>query len=319
MNVTARFEEHRGIRCVLAEDAKWPSPANFYLIPQGSGFAMIDVGCGGPDGAGYLKAALAHWQLEPADCTKVVLSHAHPDHMGAMAWFLERSQPEVFIHQLDVKGATQPSHLNTTFDIPLAVAACTGHPGFEGLSGLDILDYFSGTGCWMGAAPGVAAVEEGDCLEIGDFCFEVLHTPGHSPGHIALFDREKGLLLPGDMVGAIPAWYTPASGGLMGYLASLDKLAAAEADWMLPAHGPVIHNPGEAVAWVRGKLMNRENKILEALGRGERSFMELNALLFPTPFVQFFPGCGILESHLQKLENEGRIERPAGNDRIVVC
>ena len=105
----------------------------------------------------------------------------------------------------------------------------------------------------------------------------------------------------------------------MGYLASLDKLAAAEADCLLPAHGPVIHNPGEAVAWVRDKLMQRQEKILVALGRRDHSFMELNAVLFPTPFVQFFPGCGILESHLQKLEKEGLIARQAGKDRIVLC
>jgi len=318
MERNVRFEEHNGILCVLAEDAKWPSPANFYIIPEDSGFAMIDVGCGGPDGAEYLKAALAHWQLKPTDCGQVVLSHAHPDHMGAMGWLLERARPKVFIHSLDVEGATNPPHLNATFDIPMITERCASLPGFEGLASFDILDYFAGTSCLMSGATHVEAMEEGDQLVLGTHVFEVVHTPGHSPGHIALFERDEGLLLPGDMVGAIPAWYTPASGGLMGYLASLDKLVTAEAECMLPAHGPVIHNPGETIAWVRSKLMQREEKILEALSRGERSFMELNAVLFPTPFVQFFPGCGILESHLQKLEIEGRIIRQEGNDRIVL-
>ena len=43
----------------------------------------------------------------------------------------------------------------------------------------------------MAAAPG-----EGDTLECGGYRFEVLHIPGHTPGSIALLDREHGLLLP---------------------------------------------------------------------------------------------------------------------------
>ncbi|MBW2614011.1 MAG: MBL fold metallo-hydrolase [Deltaproteobacteria bacterium] len=317
MKCKARFEEHGGVLCVIAEDPKWPSPANFYVIPHGNRFAMIDVGCGGSDGAGYLKDALTHWGLRPADCSHVVLSHSHPDHMGAIGWLLKHARPRVFIHGSDVKGAMDPSHLNATFDIPFAIKTCVPHPGFEGFAGLDILDYFNGTGCSMDRTLKVEAVEDGDRLALGEFVFEVMHTPGHSPGHIALHDREKGLLLPGDMVGAIPAWYTPASGGLKGYLESLDKLAAANARRMLPAHGPVIEDPGRSIEWVRGKLLEREKQILEILSNENQSFVELNAALFHSPFIQFFPGCGILESHLIKLEEEGRISRKDGNERIV--
>ncbi len=318
MTCKARFEEHDGVLCVLAEDPKWPSPANFYIIPQNGGFAMIDVGCGGSDGAKYLEEALNYWQLRPVDCHTVVLSHSHPDHMGAIGWFLKHAQPRVFMHRLDIKGAMDPPYLNVTFDIPFAIKTCVSHPGFEGFAGLDILDYLNGTGCLMSKASKLEAVEEGDRLTLGEYLFEVIHTPGHSPGHISLYDREKGLLLPGDMVGAIPAWYTPSSGGLKGYLESLDKFAAAGARFMLPAHGPIIKNPVEAIEWVRGKLLEREAKILEILGNGNQSFMELNAALFPTPVVQFFPGCGIIESHILKLEEEGRVSRRDGSGEIVL-
>lgn len=314
----ARFEEHEGVLCVLAEDAKWPSPANFYIIAQDGGFAMIDVGCGGPDGAQYLKEALNYWRLRPADCRTVVLSHSHPDHMGAIGWVLKHAQPRIYIHGLDAKGAMDPPHLNVTFDIPFAVKTCLSHPGFEGMADLDILDYLNSTGCSMSRALNVKAIEAGDRLTFGEYSFEVIHTPGHSPGHISLYDREKGLLLPGDMVGAIPAWYTPSSGGLKGYLESLDKLAATGACLMLPAHGPVINNPAEAIEWVRGKLLEREAKILDILSKGSQSFMELNAALFPAAAVQFFPGCGIIESHIIKLEAEGRVSRRDENGRIAL-
>jgi glyoxylase-like metal-dependent hydrolase (beta-lactamase superfamily II) len=309
MTCKARFEEHDGVLCVLAENPKWPSPANFYIIPQDSGFAMIDAGCGGSSGAGYLQEALKYWRLRPADCRTVVLSHSHPDHMGAIGWLLEYAQPKIFIHKLDAKSAMDPPYLNVTFDIPFAIRACSSHPGFEGFAGLDILDYLNSTGCMMSKASEVETVKEGDRLALGEYVFEVIHTPGHSPGHISLYERGKNLLLPGDMVGAIPAWYTPASGGFKGYLESLEKLEATGAHLMLPSHGPIINNPVEAIEWVRGKLLEREAKILEILGNQNQSFMELNEALFPTAVVQFFPGCGIIESHILKLEEEGLVSR----------
>ena len=319
MACKARFEEYDGVLCVLAEDIKWPNPANFYIIPRNSGYAMVDVGCGGSDGARYLEEALIHWRLRPADIRTVVLTHSHPDHMGAIGWLLKQAQPRVFIHKLDLKGAMDPSHLNVTFDIPFAVKTCVSQPGFEGFAGLDILDYLNGTGCRMSEASNLETVEAGVRLTLGEYRFEVIHTPGHSPGHISLYDREKRLLLPGDLVGAIPAWYTPAAGGLTGYLESLDKLAAAESRLMLPSHGSVITNPNKAIDWVRGQLLEREAKVLEILGNKKQSFMELNAALFPTPVVQFFPGCGIIESHLLKLEGEGRISRQDGKITRLEC
>jgi glyoxylase-like metal-dependent hydrolase (beta-lactamase superfamily II) len=319
MASSARFEEYDGVLCVLAEGIKWPNPANFYIFPHTGGYAMVDVGCGGSDGAEYLQEALNHWRLRPADCRTVVLTHSHPDHMGAIGWLLKQAQPGVFIHKLDFEGAMDPAHLNLTFDIPFAVKACLSQPGFEGFTGFDILDYLNGTGCRMSEASGLEIVEAGDRLTLGEYQFEVIHTPGHSPGHISLYDREKGLLLPGDLVGAIPAWYTPAAGGLTGYLESLDKLAATKPRRMLPSHGSAITNPNEAIDWVRGQLLGRESKILAIIGTSITSFMARNAALFPTPGVRFFPGCAIIESHLLKLEGEGRISRRNGKITGLAC
>jgi len=57
----------------------------------------------------------------------------------------------------------------------------------------------------MSAAESVEAITEGETVQLGDFFFEIVHTPGHSPGHISLFDRDRGLLLAGDLVGNSPA------------------------------------------------------------------------------------------------------------------
>ncbi len=87
----------------------------------------------------------------------------------------------------------------------------------------------------MSRADPDGSLEEGDIVRLGTYRFEVLHTPGHSPGHISLFDRDTGILFGGDLVGDIVAWYTPASGGVTGYLESLAKIKACQ-----PARHPAL-------------------------------------------------------------------------------
>lgn len=60
------------------------------------------------------------------------------------------------------------------------------------------------------------------------------------PDHISLFERQSSILLAGDLVGPSPAWYTPTSGGVIGYLESLAKLERLEADIILPAQGRLL-------------------------------------------------------------------------------
>jgi glyoxylase-like metal-dependent hydrolase (beta-lactamase superfamily II) len=49
-------------------------------------------------------------------------------------------------------------------------------------------------------APAGRLLEEGDVVDLGDRAFEVIHTPGHSPGGIALYERKTGILLSGDII-----------------------------------------------------------------------------------------------------------------------
>jgi glyoxylase-like metal-dependent hydrolase (beta-lactamase superfamily II) len=309
MDNQGSLQEIQGVFAIFAEDPKWPSPANLYAIADSHGFGMIDVGCGGEAGLQRLVAGLDHWDLELEALHTVVLSHAHPDHMGALAWVLERARPTVFIHELDRLSALDPGNLVETFDIPLAQKrwASTGQAG--PLAEFDLLSYFEGAGCSMCSAEKIRGIEEGDVLTMGDFAFEVVHTPGHSPGHISLFDRRSRILFPGDLVGPVPAWYTPTSGGVTGYLESLDKLEALNAELILPSHGDVIEQPADAIRRIGSMLLDRESALLELLSNGPCSFSELNQRSFANPSVQFFPGCGITESHLLKLERDGTIRR----------
>ena len=312
----SNFENIKGIGTIFAQDSNWPNPSNIFVVPDESGFSLIDAGCGGIPGIEHLVSGLRHWGLKLQHLHTVILSHAHPDHMGALGWILEETHPTVRIHHLEVDSALSPAGLEKTFDIPLAKKFWSSFEPGDDLQEFDLLKFFEDSGCAMSAAGQIEEIYGGDILALGDFVFEVLHTPGHSPGHISLFERNRRILLAGDLVGKGPAWYTPSSGGVIAYLDSLAKLDALNADIVLPSHGQIIETPLAAVEKVRQKLLERESLIRVMLNDGAQSAIQLTRTLFQNPLLHFFPGCAIIESHIIKLEKEGVIKRQG--HRIVL-
>ena len=311
------FQHDKGLMAILADDPTWPNPANIFIIPDDSGFILIDAGCGGEAGPAYLLEGLEHFGLSLPDLHTVVLSHSHPDHMGALSWIMEEANPRVMIHHRDLAGALNEQHLVDTFDIPLAKRRAAESPEEDKHQDFDLMEFFNAFGCSMGTVAEAEVFYEGDTLDLGAYKFEIYNTPGHSPGHVSLFDREKGLLLAGDMVGGSPAWYTPTSGGTIGYLNSLDTLKTLESNLILPSHGPVLDDPEAAILKIEKRLLDREAFVLEALAEGPKTFWELNAVLLRSPYLFFFPGCGITESHLIKLLAEERINEVEGGYSLV--
>lgn len=310
-----RYFERSGLSVIAPDNPMWPSPANVFIVRDKAGFAMIDAGCAGPGGADFLMAGLAHFDLPLESLHTVVLSHAHPDHMGGLSYMQEQVRPRVLLHQDDIVLARNPERLTDTFDIPLAQKRFAETPEGASFADFGLLAFFRDFGCAMPNGMDTSPLEEHDIVDLGKFSFRVLHTPGHAPGHISLLDEKTGILMAGDLVGKFPAWYTPTSGGVTGYLKSLDKLDSLNAKVIFPSHGPIIDDPKFGTDKIRQKLLDRERIVLEALNHGPRTFMEVLAALFREPALHFFPGCAVLESHLIKLETDGAIRRE--NKRIA--
>lgn len=87
-------------------------------------------------------------------------------------------------------------------------------------------------------------VEDGDTLDIGGIHLEVIHTPGHSPGHICIYMREGEVLFTGDHILGIGTTVIVASEGDMAqYIDSLRKLLSYPVRLICPAHGPLVREP----------------------------------------------------------------------------
>ena len=138
--------------------------------------------------------------------------------------------------------------------------------------------------------------------------WEVLHTPGHAPGHLCLFERSEGTLIVGDMVASIGTiLIEPRDGDMISYLDSLRRLEALSAKVALPAHGdPIVDPSARFRGYVAHRLM-REGAVLRGVVKSPgASLDELLPVVYSDAPPLLFPIAKLsLEAHLVKLVREG--------------
>jgi glyoxylase-like metal-dependent hydrolase (beta-lactamase superfamily II) len=114
-----------------------------------------------------------------------VASHTHFDHIGGHHEFAER-----WVHAAEATPLAQPSRGNTLVE---------PYVTYDVFDALPPVPHSSATYC-PNAAPATRLLADGDVVDLGDRVLSVIHTPGHSPGGIALFERSTGTLFSGDIV-----------------------------------------------------------------------------------------------------------------------
>jgi glyoxylase-like metal-dependent hydrolase (beta-lactamase superfamily II) len=163
------------------------------------------------------------------------------------------------------------------------------------------------------------SLEDGDELDLGEgIRLRAVHTPGHAPGHVVVHELSSGIAHAGDMVaGEGTILIDPDDAGDMEqYLGSLRRLGELATRALVPAHGPVLHDPqGVVDHYVRHRLA-REAKVLAAIDAGAQDDAELLARAYAdTPRAVWPLAARSLEAHLRKLEGDGVIEREGGRAR----
>lgn len=292
------MEIAKGLYFLEVEKKGVVDSSSLLAVRDGKGFSCVEIGGGGEANIRQTLGLFAAEGLDVLDLHTVIVSHTHADHMGAIGYFRERLPGLVVVdHELDAPYLRDNRLLERAFDADLVAKRFPG-------TRFSILDFY-GAFCPISQTEPDRTVKEGDRIECGDYAFEVLHTPGHHPGHISLYERELSLLFVGDMVGLEVPFYTPSSGGVDGYVESLQKYLRLDPKLILPSHGHLIDRPREAVESALAKVGRREERILEALRKGPRTFHELLAELFRSPSQHVFPGTALVASHLGKLEREG--------------
>lgn len=114
-----------------------------------------------------------------------VASHTHFDHMAGHHEFEERA-----VHRDEAELMAHPTRANTLADPYVTKEIFTKLPPAP----------FNAAEYAVKAAPATRILDDGDIIDLGDRRFEVIHTPGHSPGGIMLFEKDTGILFSGDIV-----------------------------------------------------------------------------------------------------------------------
>lgn len=141
-------------------------------------------------------------------CTAVA-SHTHFDHIGCHHEFEDRC-----VHAAEAEILSNPTRTSTLADPYVEDEIFTKLPPGAYQSG----DYA------VKAAPAARILGEGDVIDLGDRQFEVIHTPGHSPGGIMLFERATEILFSGDTVYDGPLIDDAYHSDLSEYLASMKRI-----------------------------------------------------------------------------------------------
>jgi glyoxylase-like metal-dependent hydrolase (beta-lactamase superfamily II) len=114
-----------------------------------------------------------------------VASHTHFDHIGCHHEFAER-----LVHRDEAALMAEPTRGNTLADPYVTDEIFTRLPPAP----------YSSPDYAVTAAQATRELDDGDLIDLGDRHFEVIHTPGHSPGEIMLWEAESGILFSGDTV-----------------------------------------------------------------------------------------------------------------------
>jgi len=210
---------------------------NSFLIADDDGsLTLVDAGLKRAERK--VLAALAELGKAPQDVTRIVLTHAHRDHVGGLAGAKDATGATVLAHERDAiyLQSGRPPQLDTS------------------RRAARVLNRFRGS---------FAKVEVGSTFQDGELVpigggLRVVHTPGHSPGHVSLLHEPTRVLITGDAIFNVRGLrYSPATFCTDVRLSrkTADRLADLEYDVAAFTHGAHVSSGArEAVrAFLRGR------------------------------------------------------------------
>ncbi len=111
---------------------------------------------------------------------------------------------------------------------------------------------------------------------------ETLDTPGHSPGHVALYEPASRTIIAGDLVaGQGTVGIFPPHGKMLDYFASLERARRLDARVVIPGHGPTLTQPPDIFARYIEHRAAREREVYAAVARGPATIEALIPGLYP--------------------------------------
>lgn len=251
----------------------------------------------------------------------IFITHLHADHFSlarrlasdTSRIFFNRPEKELMEDRGLIEQLVSYSGLHG-FSRARREKALAAHPGMK--FGLE-------------AAPQMDIVSPDQQLAYGNYSFACLATPGHSPGHLCLYEAEHRILVSGDHIliditPNIQCWreeYNP----LADYMTSLRQTRKLDVDLVLPGHRRLFKDHRRRIDELPAHHERRLEEVVRIVDRGPRTAYQTVAAMSwdikadtwdDFPVAQQWFATGEALSHLRYLERDGRLRQQVGENTI---
>ena len=239
---------------------------NTYLVRADNGYLLVDCGWDTADTLRALEDHLRFLDIRLPDVRHLVITHIHPDHYGLAGRLREIANADLAFHRLE-KLFIESRYVDADelMNEMREWLLMNGTP-------LEELDRLNRGSMSMMSRVQIAypdrTLDGGEEIPCGRFAFKVIWTPGHSAGHICLYDARHKVLLSGDHVlphitPSVGLHVRATSNPLADYLDSLRLIGKLEAELVLPGHG----EPFEGLPERTGELLlHHQHRLDEIVG-----------------------------------------------------
>lgn len=306
---------------------------NSYLIKADNGAILVDTGIDSEEAFSKLNDDLKYLNIDIDDLTEIIITHFHADHMGLFQKIKDAKSGDITA-RLNAKETELLEEVSTNFGsflekqlefgrlngVPRKITESlkTQHPGFRKTSIYE--DLMSSN----------VPMKEGEDLESGRYCFKVIETPGHSPGHMCLYEPKKKVLIAGDhlLKNTTPHVTQRQEGGrpLSDYFRSLKKIKDLDVNLVLPGHGNVFKNhrkrSDQLLNHHKERLKETESSLkgkkLSAYQLAPKISWDVNYHSWEKfPVFQKWLATGETLAHLKFLEDQNKVEGVFENGLVL--
>jgi len=242
------------------------------------------------------------------------ITHMHADHSGLVST-LAAEGARIYFGQADAEiiRSSTPEH----WEKMIGFARECGFPGEE-------LEKAVGSHPGRRYSPDnsidISVAKDGDMVGVGDYLFECIETPGHTPGHICLYEPSKRVFICGDHIlfDITPNITLSVEDGnaLKEYLVSLDKVYDLDVELVLPGHRSIFRNQKERIRQLKLHHQARLAEVISILERSKQNaFQVASQMTWDIGFKSWdsFPPAqklfafGEAMAHLKYLEEAGDV------------
>jgi glyoxylase-like metal-dependent hydrolase (beta-lactamase superfamily II) len=286
---------------------------NVHLIELEDGYLMVDAGHGTPECLAALEAGLAQNRIRWTDVKRLLLTHAHPDHIGLAPQVVQQSGARISMHALEALLSEQIASTSrpSIFQEAMRIAAVP-----EDLQERMLGDLRHNRGDYH-QIESYHPLEGGERIAAKHGLLEVLYTPGHAPGHLCLYSPDQRYLISGDhLLRTITpniAW-RPEDDMLARYLESLELLKPLDIEWVIPSHGGVFHGHARVADMLSQHHDQRCQEILSFLKDEPLTAHSLVGRMWPRGLPPVHHHFAVMEvlSHLEYLRRRGPVTADGG-------